>query len=63
MAKNKQISQKKELNLDDEISLDGLCLKCEIDFGFSNGHIRTFKPDDRARFMMNRLQKQEKKKK
>lgn len=63
MAKKKQISPQKESNLDDAIPLDELCLRHEIDFGSPTGHIRTFKPDERARSIISRLIRQEKKKK
>lgn len=64
MAKKKQVSQKKKSRNDEIISLDGLWLKQEIDFGFSTGVIRSIKPDmtNQVRAMMERSRKQEKEK-
>ena len=64
MAKKKQVSRKKGSRNDEFISLDGLCLKQEIDFGFSTGPIRSVKPDmtARTRGVQERSRKQEKEK-
>ena len=64
MAKKKQVSRGKKSRNDEVISLDGLCLKNEIDFGFSTRGIRSIKPDmtNQVRAMMERSRKQEKEK-
>ena len=64
MAKKKQVSRKKGSRNDEFISLDGLCLKQEIDFGFSTEPIRSVKPDmtARTRGVQERSRKQEKEK-
>lgn len=64
MAKKKQVSRGKKSRNDEVISLDGLCLKNEIDFGFSTGVIRSIKPDmtNQVRAMMERSRKQKKEK-
>ena len=64
MAKKKQVSRKKGSRNDEIISLDGLWLKNEIDFGFSTEPIRFVKPDmtARTRGVQERSRKQEREK-
>ena len=64
MAKKKQVSREKKSRNDEVISLDGLCLKNEIDFGLSTGPIRSVKPDmtTRAQVVQERSRKQEREK-
>lgn len=64
MAKKKQVFRKSDSSDEDIIEIGGLCLKNEIDFGFSTGTIRSVKPNmaERTRAMLERDRNQKKKK-
>ena len=64
MAKKKQVSRKSDSSDEDIIEIGRLCLKNEIDFGFSTGTIRSVKPDipERARAIQKCSRKREKEK-